>query len=102
MMFFCPLAHLSGLAGGMSPFDIRSTADSYDEAHAFLNAIGEQGRRYYVNRELPLDMFYPPLYAISRGVGAMVADDAGAPARYSYAAQLALRPHCSPDHHGGP
>ena len=41
---------------------------SYDEAYAFLNAIGERGRRYYANRELFLDMFYPPLYAISRGL----------------------------------
>ena len=30
----------------------------------------------------------------------MVADDAGTPARCAGAAQLALRPHCSPDHHG--
>ena len=49
---------------------------SNDEAYAFLSAIGERGRRYYANRELLLDMFYPPLYAISR----VLADDAGAPA----------------------
>ena len=68
MMFFGPLTHLSRLAGGVSPFDIRPMGYSYDEAYAFLNAIGEQGRRYYANRELLLDMFYPPLYAISRGL----------------------------------
>ena len=67
-MFFGPLAHLSRLAGGVSPFDIRPTGYSYDEAYAFLSAIGERGRRYYANRELLLDMFYPPLYAISRGL----------------------------------
>jgi len=66
MMFFGPLTHLSRLAGGVSPFDIRPMGYSYDEAYAFLNAIGEQGRRYYANRELVLDMFYPPLYATSR------------------------------------
>ena len=66
MMFFGPLTHLSRLAGGVSPFDIRPMGYSYDEAYAFLNAIGEQGRRYYANRELLLDMFYPPLYATSR------------------------------------
>lgn len=68
MMFFGPLTHLSRLAGGVSPFDIRPMGYSYDEAYAFLSAIGERGRRYYANRELLLDMFYPPLYAISRGL----------------------------------
>ena len=68
VMFFGPLAHLSRLAGGVSPFDIGPTGYSYDEAYAFLSAIGERGRRYYANRELLLDMFYPPLYAISRGL----------------------------------
>jgi hypothetical protein len=68
VMFFGPLAHHSRLAGGESPFDIRPMGYSYDEAYAFLNAIGEQGRLYYANRELLLDMFYPPLYAISRGL----------------------------------
>jgi hypothetical protein len=68
VMFFGPLAHLSRLAGGESPFDIRPMGYSYEEAYAFLRAIGERGRRYYANRELLLDMFYPPLYAISRGL----------------------------------
>ena len=68
VMFFGPLACLSRLAGGESPFDIRPMGYSYEEAYAFLNAIGEQGRLYYANRELLLDMFYPPLYAISRGL----------------------------------
>jgi hypothetical protein len=68
VMFFGPLAHLSRLAEGVSPFDIRPMGYSYDEAYAFLNAIGERGRRYYAYRELFLDMFYPPLYAISRGL----------------------------------
>jgi len=68
VMFFGPLAHLSRLAGGASPFDIRPMGYSHDEAYAFCSAIGEQGRRYYANRELLLDTFYPPLYAISRGL----------------------------------
>jgi hypothetical protein len=38
VMFFGPLAHLSRLAGGASPFDIRPMGYSHDEAYAFLNA----------------------------------------------------------------
>lgn len=68
IMFFGPLAHLSRLAGGPKPFDIRPTGYSYDEARAFLDAIGEQGRAYYFNPELIIDTIYPPLYAISRGL----------------------------------
>jgi hypothetical protein len=48
--------------------DVRPFGYSYDEARAFLAAIGEQGRHYYGYRELPLDMIYPPLYAVSRGL----------------------------------
>ncbi len=67
-MFFGPLAHLTRLAGGAAPFDIRPFGYSYQEARAFLGAIGAAGRRYYASPELLLDMFYPPLYAVSRGL----------------------------------
>jgi hypothetical protein len=68
VMFFGPLAHLTHLAGGLTPFDIRPKGYSYAEARAFLEATGEQGRRYYASPELVIDTFYPPLYAVSRGL----------------------------------
>jgi hypothetical protein len=68
VMFFGPLAHLTSLADGLSPFDIRPRGYSYLEARAFLEAIGEQGRRYYAIPELVIDTFYPPLYAGSRAL----------------------------------
>ncbi len=68
VMFFGPLAHLTHLAGGLIPFDIRPRGYSYAEARAFLEAIGEQGRRYHAIPELVIDTFYPPLYAVSRGL----------------------------------
>ena len=55
VMFFGPLAHLERLAGGLTPFDIRPKGYSHDEARAFLEAIGEQGRRYYASPELVID-----------------------------------------------
>ena len=67
VMFFGPLAHLSHLAGGMTPFDVRHRGYSYSEARGFLEAIGAEGRAYYANPELILDTVYPPLYAVSRG-----------------------------------
>jgi hypothetical protein len=68
IMFFGPLAHLSRLAAGLKPFDIKVTGYSYDDARAFLERIGDQGRAYYLNPELVVDAMYPPLYAISRGL----------------------------------
>ena len=53
---------------GLTPFDIRPRGYSYAEARAFLEAIGQQGRRYYVSPELVIDTVYPPLYAVSRGL----------------------------------
>jgi hypothetical protein len=68
VMFFGPLGHLTDLAGGLRPFDIRPKGYSYDKARAFLEAIGTQGRAYYAIPELVIDTFYPPLYAVSRGL----------------------------------
>jgi hypothetical protein len=68
VMFFGTLAHLERLADGLTPFDIRPKGYSYTEARAFLEAIGEQGRRYYVSPELVIDTVYPPLYALSRAL----------------------------------
>ena len=40
----------------------------YDAARGFLAALGEQGCSYYLNPELVLDSFFPPLYAVSRAL----------------------------------
>lgn len=66
VMFFGTLAHLQRLAGGLAPFDIRPRGYGYEDARAFLAAIGPQGRAYYLDPELVLDSVYPPLYALSR------------------------------------
>jgi hypothetical protein len=64
VMFFGPLAHLTHLADGLTPFDIRPRGYSYAGAGAFFEAIGEQGRAYYAGPpELILHTFYLPLYA---------------------------------------
>ena len=46
VMFLGTLAHLQALAGGAAPFDIRPLGYSYEEARAFLEALGEQGRAF--------------------------------------------------------
>jgi hypothetical protein len=76
VMFFGPLAHLTRLAGGLTPFDIRPRGYSYAEARAFLEAIGEQGRRYYA-RVSHRHVLSAPLCGLA-GAGVVVADDARA------------------------
>lgn len=68
VLFFVTLPHLQHSAGGAAPFDLRWSGYRYEEAQAFLAAIGEHGRAYYLHPELILDTFFPPLYAVSRGL----------------------------------
>lgn len=62
---FITVPHLRQLAGGAAPFDLRWSGYSDEDARAFLAAIGESGRAYYLNPELVLDTIFPPLYAVS-------------------------------------
>jgi hypothetical protein len=68
VLFFVTVARLQFLAGGAAPFDIRSSGYSYEEARDYLAALGARGRAYYLNPELVLDSFFPPLYAGSRAL----------------------------------
>jgi hypothetical protein len=67
-MVFWPLDYLRHLAGGLEPFDLRPFGYSVEEARAFLFAISDIGRDYYMNVQLQLDMIYPATYALSRGL----------------------------------
>jgi hypothetical protein len=67
-MVFWPLAYLRHIAGGLEPFDLRPFGYSLDEARAFLFAISDIGRDYYLNVQLQLDMIYPATYALSRAL----------------------------------
>ena len=66
VLFFVTLPRLELLASGAPPFDIRPFGYGVEEAKAYLDALGDAGRAYYLNPELVLDGFFPPLYAASR------------------------------------
>jgi hypothetical protein len=67
-MVFWPLAYLRHIAGGLEPFDLRPFGYSVEEARAFLHAISQLGRDYYLDVQLQFDMIYPATYALSRGL----------------------------------
>lgn len=66
IMMFGTLAHLSELAEGAEPFDLRPMGYSLGEARGLLAMLGEEGRVYYASVQLALDTIYPALYALSR------------------------------------
>lgn len=48
------------MAGGLRILDMRLSGYSHEEARAFIAAIGEEGRAFYLGTQLWLDMIYPP------------------------------------------
>lgn len=68
VMVFGTLAHLSEIAEGAQPFDLRPLGYSVGEARSFLTMLGEAGRTYYADVQLLLDTLYPAVYALSRAL----------------------------------
>jgi len=64
LMILGTLAELERIAGLMA-FDMRPAGYSYADALALISALGEEGRRIYLMRQIPLDTLYPALLAIS-------------------------------------
>lgn len=58
------LADIQRIAGEPA-FDMRPFGYSYESAGNFLEALGEQGRNIYLMRQIPLDILYPALLALS-------------------------------------
>lgn len=58
------LAHLAAVSGQI-PFDMRPFGYSPSDAATLLDALGADGRDYYLNRQIPLDAFYPALLALT-------------------------------------
>lgn len=52
-------------AGGMNLFDMMPTGYDLNYALELFNALGEEGRHAYLWVQLPVDMLYPALFALS-------------------------------------
>jgi len=64
LMINVTLARLEALSGN-TPFDMRPFGYSLQEAVTLLDALGREGRQYYVARQIPLDIAYPALLAMT-------------------------------------
>lgn len=53
------------VVSGQLPFDMRPLGYSQQDAVALLSGLGAEGRTYYLTRQIPLDMAYPALLALT-------------------------------------
>jgi hypothetical protein len=64
LMIFVTLAHIETLSG-LRPFDMRPGGYSAELANSLISNLGSSGRRYYLTRQIPLDLVYPSLMALT-------------------------------------
>ena len=64
VMIGVTLDHIQSLSG-LRPFDMRPGGYSSEQAIALLDALGIEGRQYYLTRQIPLDLAYPALMALT-------------------------------------
>ena len=64
LMTTVTLAHITAVSGQV-PFDMRPTGYGPTEAVTLLNALGVEGRSYYLSHQIALDTAYPATLAIT-------------------------------------
>ncbi len=64
VMINVTLAHIEAVSKQV-PFDMRPFGYGPQEAGRLLDALGEEGRVYYLTRQIPLDTLYPALLAMT-------------------------------------
>lgn len=64
LMIFGTLARIETLSG-LRPFDMRPGGYSAELANSLIDALGSSGRWYYLTRQIPLDLVYPALMALT-------------------------------------
>jgi hypothetical protein len=58
------LSHLEAVSG-LVPFDMRPSGYSPAQAAALLEALGVEGRAYYLSHQIVLDTIYPAMLALT-------------------------------------
>jgi len=64
LMINVTLAHIEAVSGYV-PFDMRPFGYIPAEAASLIEALGAEGRKYYLVRQIPLDMVYPAVLAMT-------------------------------------
>lgn len=61
-LYFAPL--IESTTQGIRMFDMQSFGYSFETAKNFVSSLSSEGRDTYLNKQLPLDFFYPAIYTI--------------------------------------
>jgi len=64
LMISVTLAHIETVSGHV-PFDMRPLGYRPADAATLLEALGVEGRAYYLSRQIPLDTLYPATLALT-------------------------------------
>lgn len=64
-MTFWTFPELRRLSGGLEPFDLRLTGYGAADTMSYLDALGAEGRQYYLTVQQRLDWAFPALLALS-------------------------------------
>ena len=64
LMINVTLAHIEAVSGHI-PFDMRPFGYGPTEAATLFKALGVEGRSYYLSHQLPLDILYPAMLALT-------------------------------------
>lgn len=65
LMLFVTIPEVRQYSKGMDIFDMKATGYSAEYAQVLLETLGETGRSYYLTRQLPLDLIYPGVMALT-------------------------------------
>lgn len=65
LMLFYTIPAVEEYSNGKKLFDLSPGGYSYEYARELLTALGEKGRELYLYNQIPLDLLYPGLFAIS-------------------------------------
>lgn len=55
-------------SNGLKPLDMRPMGYSHEYALNLFSKLGEEGRNYYLTRQIPIDMIYPALFACAYSI----------------------------------
>jgi len=65
LMLFYTIPMVESFAPNTALFDLSPSGYSYSHAMSLLEELGNEGRQFYLSRQLPLDFIYPGLFAVS-------------------------------------
>ncbi len=64
-MLVVTIPHVIAFSGGMPLLDMMPMGYSHDDVVRLLEALGADGRDAYLTKQIPVDMIYPGLFAIT-------------------------------------